>query len=149
MPTTITRLRTDWPHLLRGPALLEARAAWAAGDARLAGAELDPLLATAGTAVQPSPERNAALAALADQAQPGRFHAQLASRVLLQLLLPSALGLLKELKTVVPDAADREAAVLAGLLECIAAIPRPVDPARVAVAPYLKVSTRRRVSAGT
>ena len=145
MPDTITRLRAEWPHLLDGPALRAARAAWAAADPRLAGPELGELLAAAGRSAEGSPGRNRTLAALAEAARPGRPHADLAGRTLLQLMLPAALGLLRELRTALPDPAEREAAVLTALLESIAALPRPVDPDTVAVAGYLTVSARRRV----
>lgn len=145
MPDTVTRLRAEWPHLLDAPALRAARAAWVADDPRLAGPELAALLAEAGTSIDPAAERNRLLAALADRAQPGRPHAAVASRILLQALLPAVLGLVREFVTVLPDCAEREAATLTALLECIAAFPRPVDPERIRVAAYLKASARRGV----
>lgn len=145
LPETVVRLRAEWDRLVTSPALNQARGSWAEADPRLAGAEFAELLAGAGMVVDESPTRNELLAALADQADPRAAHGPLAARVLLHMLFPAVIVLIDRARTALPDSDERQAVVLAAMLESIAAIPRPVDATRVRVAAYLKVAASRRV----
>lgn len=143
-PGLLARLNAEWDHLATAPATIRALQRWGRSELALAGWP-DLHVLRAAVHDRGRPERaDRILAALVRCAATDGRHDQLASRVILQLLIPGAVHLARSLQPLLGDTAAAQATVFSELAIGIATYPWQRRPHRIAA--NLLLDCRQRIS---